>query len=201
MRTFTPKPADINRAWHVIDAEGQVLGKVATEAATLLRGKHKPIWAPHVDTGDHVVIVNAAKLDLSARKLADKRYHRHSGYPGGLSSESLEHLLGRDPERVVRLAVRGMLPKNRLGRAMIRKLRVYAGPTHPHHGPAAPAARAGVEALIRDPVRWSISLRRPPSGHGSLISPRSRRCPSPSSRAPAAARKPSPGCGSAPAPA
>ena len=88
MRTFTPKPADINRAWHVIDAEGQVLGKVATEAATLLRGKHKPIWAPHVDTGDHVVIVNAAKLDLSARKLADKRYHRHSGYPGGLSSES-----------------------------------------------------------------------------------------------------------------
>ena len=86
MRTFTPKPADINRAWHVIDAEGQVLGKVATEAATLLRGKHKPIWAPHVDTGDHVVIVNAAKLDLSARKLADKRYHRHSGYPGGLSS-------------------------------------------------------------------------------------------------------------------
>ena len=132
MRTFTPKPADINRAWHVIDAEGQVLGKVATEAATLLRGKHKPIWAPHVDTGDHVVIVNAAKLDLSARKLADKRYHRHSGYPGGLTSESLEHLLGRDPERVVRLAIRGMLPKNRLGRAMIRKLRIYAGPTHPH---------------------------------------------------------------------
>jgi len=95
LRTFTPKPADINRAWHVIDAEGQVLGKVATEAANLLRGKHKPIWAPHVDTGDHVVIVNAAKLDLSARKLADKRYHRHSGYPGGLSSESLERLLGR----------------------------------------------------------------------------------------------------------
>ena len=132
MRTFTPKPADINRAWHVIDAEGQVLGKVATEAANLLRGKHKPIWAPHVDTGDHVVIVNAAKLDLSARKLADKRYHRHSGYPGGLTSESLEHLLGRDPERVVRLAIRGMLPKNRLGRAMIRKLRIYAGPVHPH---------------------------------------------------------------------
>ena len=94
MRTFTPKPADITRAWHVIDAEGQVLGKVATEAATLLRGKHKPIYAPHVDTGDHVVVINAAKLDISARKLADKRYHRHSGYPGGLTSESLEHLLG-----------------------------------------------------------------------------------------------------------
>jgi large subunit ribosomal protein L13 len=132
LRTFTPKPADINRAWHVIDAEGQVLGKVATEAATLLRGKHKPIWAPHVDTGDHVIVVNAAKLDVSPRKLADKQYHRHSGYPGGLTSESLEHLLARDPERVVRLAIRGMLPKNRLGRAQIRKLRIYAGPVHPH---------------------------------------------------------------------
>ena len=97
MRTFTPKPADINRAWHVIDAEGQVLGKIATEAANLLRGKHKPIWAPHVDTGDHVIVINAAKLDVSPRKLADKRYHRHSGYPGGLTSESLEHLLARDP--------------------------------------------------------------------------------------------------------
>jgi large subunit ribosomal protein L13 len=132
VRTFTPKPADIQRAWHVIDAEGKVLGRVATEAATLLRGKHKPIFAHHVDTGDHVIIVNAAKLDVSARKLADKRYHRHSGYPGGLTSESLEHLLARDPERVVRLAVRGMLPKNRLSRAQLKKLRVYGGPTHPH---------------------------------------------------------------------
>ena len=141
MRTFTPKPADINRAWHVIDAEGQVLGKVATEVATLLRGKHKPIWAPHVDTGDHVIVVNAAKLDISARKLADKQYHRHSGYPGGLTSESLEHMLGRKPEHVVRLAIRGMLPKNRLGRAQIRKLRVYAGPVHPHAA-QQPQARA-----------------------------------------------------------
>ena len=132
MRTFTPKPDDIQRAWHVIDAEGLVLGRVATEVATLLRGKHKPIWAPHVDTGDHVVVVNVEKLDLSVRKLADKQYRRHSGYPGGLRSESLEHLRGRDPERVLRLAVRGMLPKNRLGRAMIRKLRIYAGPNHPH---------------------------------------------------------------------
>src|SRR5436305_10578253 len=141
LRTFTPRPADITRRWLVIDAEGAVLGRMATEAANLLRGKHKPIWAPHVDTGDHVIVVNAAKLDLSARKLADKRYHRHSGYPGGLTSESLEHLVGRDPERVVRLAVRGMLPKNRLGRAMIRKLRVYAGPTHPHQA-QQPQARA-----------------------------------------------------------
>jgi large subunit ribosomal protein L13 len=132
LRTFTPKPADITRAWHVIDADGLVLGKVATQAATLLKGKHKPIYAPHVDTGDHVVVVNAAKLDVSARKLADKVYHRHSGYPGGLRTESLEHLLARDPERVVRLAIRGMLPKTRLGRQQLKKLRVYAGPEHPH---------------------------------------------------------------------
>jgi large subunit ribosomal protein L13 len=130
--TFTPKPSDIQRSWHVIDAEGQVLGRVATEVATLLRGKHKPIWAPHVDTGDHVIVVNASKLALSPRKLEQKRYFRHSGYPGGLREERLAHLLERDPERVVRLAVRGMLPKNRLGRSMLRKLRVYAGPTHPH---------------------------------------------------------------------
>ena len=123
MRTFSPKPADITRQWHVIDAEGKVLGRVATEAANLLRGKHKPIYAPHVD---------ASKIDVSARKLADKAYYRHSGYPGGLRTESLEHLLERDPERVVRLAVRGMVPKNRLGRATLKKLRVYAGPNHPH---------------------------------------------------------------------
>ena len=132
MRTFTPKPDDIQRTWHVIDAEGLVLGRIATQAAGLLKGKHKAFYAPHVDTGDHVIIVNAAKLDVSARKLVDKQYYRHSGYPGGLTTESLEHLLARDPERVVRLAVRGMLPKNRLGRKMIKKLRVYAGAVHPH---------------------------------------------------------------------
>jgi large subunit ribosomal protein L13 len=132
VRTFTPKPADIERAWHVIDAEGQRLGKVATEAATLLRGKHKPTWSPNVDCGDHVVVINASKLDVSLRKSEDKRYYRHSGYPGGIRSESLESLLGRAPERVVKLAVKGMLPKSRLGRSMLKKLRVYAGPTHPH---------------------------------------------------------------------
>jgi large subunit ribosomal protein L13 len=132
VRTFSPKPSDIQRAWHVVDADGAVLGRVATHAAVLLRGKHKPIFAPHVDCGDHVIVVNAAKLDISARKLAGKRYYRHSGYPGGLRAESLEHLLGRDAERVVRLAVRGMLPKGPLGRLMLKKLRVYAGPTHPH---------------------------------------------------------------------
>ena len=132
MRTFTPKQSDIQRAWLVIDADGKRLGRVATEAATLLRGKHKPIWAPNVDVGDHVVIINASKLDISLRKSADKLYWRHSGYPGGIKSESLERLMERAPERVVKLAVKGMLPKTRLGRAMIKKLRVYAGPNHPH---------------------------------------------------------------------
>jgi large subunit ribosomal protein L13 len=148
VRTFSPKPSDIERAWHVVDADGAVLGRLATEVATLLRGKHKPIYAPHVDTGDHVIVLNAAKLDLSPRKLSDKQYRRHSGYPGGLRSESLEHLLGREPERVVRNAVKGMLPKGRLGRSMIRKLRVYPGPTHPHaaqqpHPYALTSTRAG----------------------------------------------------------
>ncbi|MGH9031448.1 MAG: 50S ribosomal protein L13 [Acidimicrobiia bacterium] len=132
MRTFTPKAGDIERAWHVIDADNAVLGRVATEAATLLRGKHKPTFAPHVDTGDHVIVINAAKLRVTERKATGKLYYRHSGYPGGLRSESLEHLLDRDPEKVVRRAVKGMLPKGRLGRSQIKKLRVYAGPTHPH---------------------------------------------------------------------
>jgi len=132
VRTFQPKPSDIERAWHIVDADGLVLGRLASEVATLLRGKHKPIYAPHMDTGDHVIVVNASKLDLTPRKLSGKLYRRHSGYPGGLRSESLEHLLARDPERVVRLAVKGMLPKGPLGRAMITKLKVYGGPTHPH---------------------------------------------------------------------
>lgn len=132
MRTFTPKASDIQRAWHVVDADGAVLGRLASEVAVLLRGKHKPTYAPNVDGGDHVVVVNAAKLDVSVRKAAAKQYYRHSGYPGGLTSRSLEQMLERHPERVVTLAVKGMLPKGRLGRSMLRKLRVYAGPEHPH---------------------------------------------------------------------
>jgi large subunit ribosomal protein L13 len=132
LRTFQPKPSDIQRAWHVIDADGAVLGRLASEVARLLRGKHKPIWVPHLDVGDHVIVVNAARLDVALRKAEGKQYYRHSGYPGGIRSESLEHLLARNPERVVRLAVRGMLPKGPLGRQMLKKLRVYAGPTHPH---------------------------------------------------------------------
>jgi large subunit ribosomal protein L13 len=132
LRTFTPTPADVERGWHLIDAKGAVLGRVATEAATLLRGKQKPTWAPHLDGGDHVIVVNAARLDVSLRKREGKLYWRHSGYPGSIRSESLDRLLARDPERVVRLAVKGMLPKNRQGRAQFGRLRVYAGPEHPH---------------------------------------------------------------------
>ncbi len=132
MRTFHPKESDIHHAWHVIDAEGIVLGRLATEIAQLLRGKHKPTFAPNVDNGDHVIVVNAAKIDISLRKSADKLYYRHSGYPGGIRSESLGQLLGRNPERVIKLAVRGMLPKTRLGRSQLKNLRVYSGPAHPH---------------------------------------------------------------------
>jgi large subunit ribosomal protein L13 len=132
LRTFSPTPADIERVWHVIDADGARIGRVATEAATLLRGKHKPTWAPHLDSGDHVIVVNASKLDVPLRKREGKLYWRHSGYPGSIRSESLDHLLERDPERVVRRAVKGMLPKTRQGRAQLSRLRVYAGAEHPH---------------------------------------------------------------------
>jgi large subunit ribosomal protein L13 len=132
VRTYSPKPADVQRQWHVIDATDVVLGRLATQAATLLRGKHKPIFAPHVDTGDFVIVVNAAKVAASGTKAQHKLYYRHSGYPGGLRSETFGDLLARDPERVVKLAVKGMLPKGPLGRHMLRKLKVYAGPTHPH---------------------------------------------------------------------
>jgi large subunit ribosomal protein L13 len=132
VRTYTPRAADITREWHLIDADGAILGRLATEIATLLRGKHKPIFAPHIDTGDHVVVINASKLAVGPRKAHDKLYYRHSQYPGGLRSERLEHLLARDPERVVKLAVRRMLPKGPLGRKQLKKLRVHAGPSHPH---------------------------------------------------------------------
>ena len=132
MPTYTPKPADITRAWHVVDADGLVLGRVATEVARVLRGKHKPIFAPHVDTGDHVIIVNADKIVLTAGKADKKLVYRHSGYPGGLSHQTYANLLQVKPADAVRKSVRGMLPKNRLGRQMLKKLKVYTGPHHPH---------------------------------------------------------------------
>ncbi len=132
VRTFSPKAADVQRQWHVIDASDVVLGRLASQAATLLRGKHKPIFAPHVDTGDFVIIMNAAKVVLTGNKLAGKRAYRHSGYPGGLRSVGYGDLMATRPERAVTKAVKGMLPKNSLGRQMLRKLKVYAGPEHPH---------------------------------------------------------------------
>jgi large subunit ribosomal protein L13 len=132
LRTYTPTPKDITRAWHVVDAEGLVLGRVATEVARILRGKHKPIFAPHMDTGDHVIIINCDKIVLTAGKAEKKISYRHSGYPGGLRSTSYTELLAKKPQEAVRKAVKGMLPKNRLGAQMLTKLKVYAGPTHPH---------------------------------------------------------------------
>ncbi len=132
MRTYSPKADDVQRRWHVIDASDVVLGRLASHVAILLRGKHKPIFAPHLDTGDFVIVVNAEKVALSGNKLADKRAYRHSGYPGGLRSVAYRELLEKHPERAVEKAVRGMLPKNTLGRSMLRKLKVYAGPDHPH---------------------------------------------------------------------
>ena len=131
-KTYTPKPAEIERQWWVVDAEGMPLGRLSSEVATLLRGKHKPSYAPHIDTGDHVIIVNADKVAVSSDKSRTKIYYRHSGFPGGLKAESFEALRERRPEAIVERAVRGMLPKNRLGRQMGRKLKVYAGPDHPH---------------------------------------------------------------------
>ena len=132
MRTYTPKPADIERRWHIIDANDVVLGRLATQAATLLRGKHKPIFAPHIDTGDFVIIINAGKVALTGSKRDQKIAYRHSGYPGGLKAVGYTELLEKNPRRAVEQAVRGMLPKNSLGRATLSKLKVYAGPEHPH---------------------------------------------------------------------
>ncbi|PRY00012.1 50S ribosomal protein L13 [Allonocardiopsis opalescens] len=132
MRTYSPKPGDVQRQWHIIDAEDVVLGRLASHVATLLRGKHKPIYAPHFDTGDFVIVVNADKVALTGKKLEQKRAYRHSGYPGGLRSISYGDLMAKRPERVIEKAVKGMLPKNSLGRQMAKKLKVYAGPEHPH---------------------------------------------------------------------
>ena len=132
VRTYTPKPGEIERVWHVVDATDVVLGRLASQVATLLRGKHKATFAPHVDTGDFVVVVNAQKLVLTGDKRQNKFAYRHSGYPGGLRAVAYGDLLDKWPERVVEKAVRGMLPRNSLGRAQLRKLKVYAGPDHPH---------------------------------------------------------------------
>ena len=132
VRTYSPKPGDVQRQWHVIDATDVVLGRLASQAAILLRGKHKPIYAPHVDTGDFVIIVNAEKIALSGNKRDQKMAYRHSGYPGGLRAISYGELLDKDPRKAVEKAIKGMLPHNSLGRQMLKKLKIYTGPAHPH---------------------------------------------------------------------
>ena len=132
MRTYSPKPGDVTHEWHVIDATDVVLGRLAVQTATLLRGKHKTMYAPHVDTGDFVIIVNADKVALSGNKRETKLAYRHSGYPGGLTATAFGDLLDKDPRKAIEKAVWGMLPKNRLGRQMLKKLKVYGGPDHPH---------------------------------------------------------------------
>lgn len=132
MRTYSPKPSDVQRQWHVIDASGVVLGRLASHVATLLRGKHKAYFAPHIDTGDHVIVINADKAVLTGKKLEQKRAYRHSGYPGGLRAVPYSELMAKRPDRAVEKAVKGMLPKNSLGRQMAKKLKVYAGSEHPH---------------------------------------------------------------------
>jgi large subunit ribosomal protein L13 len=131
-KTYTPKPGEISREWLVVDATDVPLGRLASQVAQLLRGKHKPIWAPHIDVGDHVIVVNAEKVAVTGNKEVAKMYYRHSGYPGGLSELSLGEMREKHPERIIEIAVKGMIPKNKLGRATLLKLKVYAGPDHPH---------------------------------------------------------------------
>jgi large subunit ribosomal protein L13 len=132
MKTYSAKPGEVTREWYLVDAEGKTLGRLATQIADTLRGKRKPQYTPHVDTGDFVIVVNAEKIQVTGNKLDQKRYYRHSGYPGGLRSRTLREQLERRPTEVLRIAVKGMLPKNRLARQQITKLKIYAGPEHPH---------------------------------------------------------------------
>ncbi len=131
-KTFTPRAGDIERQWFVVDAEGKTLGRLASQIAHVLRGKHKPTYSPHMDLGDHIVVINAEKIRVTGRTADQKVYYRHTGYPGGLRTTTYEDMLGKHPERILRIAVKGMLPNNILGRQMFKKLRVYAGPEHEH---------------------------------------------------------------------
>lgn len=143
MKTYAVKASEIERGWWLVDASGQTLGRLSTRIATLLEGKHKPTWSPHLDSGDHVVVINAAQIRVTGNKLSQKTYYRHSNYPGGLKAETLDHLLERKPSLVIERAVWGMLPQNRLGRAMLRKLKVYSGPDHPHQAQQPVALETG----------------------------------------------------------
>src|SRR5256714_1192042 len=185
MKTYSPKPEHIERSWYVMDASGQVLGRLASEVATLLRGKHKPIFAPHMDTGDHVVVINADKVELSGNKAQNKFAYRHSGYPGGITGVRYADLLATRPVAAVEKAVRGMLPKNRLGRQQIKKLHVVAGPEHPH------SAQKPVQLAVGERPAWSglpdgESVTRPagqPAGRKQATTP------TPSAKKPTARKK------------
>jgi large subunit ribosomal protein L13 len=161
MKTYSPKAREITHDWHVVDADGQTLGRLAVEVAGLLRGKHKPTYAPHMDMGDCVIVVNAEKIRVTGRKREQKMYYRHSTYPGGLKVESLEKLLARRPTRVIERAVKGMLPHNRLGRALYHHLKVYAGPDHPHESQ----------------VRASEKRRQPAKPDGEAAEPAAEQAP------------------------
>ena len=144
MKTYVAKPSNIERNWLIVDAKDQRLGRLATRIADNLRGKPKPVYTPHIDTGDFVVVVNAARIAVTGRKMDNKIYYRHTGYPGGLKQRTLAEMMDKKPEEVLRLAVKGMLPKNRLGRAQLRKLKIYAGPEHPHEAQNPKIGRAHV---------------------------------------------------------
>jgi len=161
MQTLFVKKAEIERKWFVIDAEGQVLGRLASRIARILTGKDKPIYAPFLDTGDHVIVINADKVRLTGAKEQDKQYYRHSGYPGGIRQRSAGQVRARNPERLVEAAVRGMLPKNRLGRAQFRKLKVYAGPEHPHQAqqPQPLGSRESTVSLAGSTVETSAGMQ------------------------------------------
>src|SRR3954447_19756353 len=178
MKPYVAKPTDRERNWLVVDADGQTLGRLATQIADALRGKRKPAYTPHVDTGDFVVVVNAEKIAVTGSKRQDKMYYRHSGYPGGLKSRTLNDMLERRPEEVIRLAVKGMLPRNRLGRKQLTKLKVYAGPEHPH------------TAQQPKPMDTDAGCRRPGAGAKSGTRAHPPRGKSPPTRGPASLPRP-----------
>jgi len=169
MKTYSPKPEHVERSWYVVDASGQVLGRLASEVATLLRGKHKPIFAPHMDTGDHVVVINADKVELSGNKAQNKFAYRHSGYPGGITGVRYADLLATRPVAAVEKAIRGMLPKNRLGRQQIKKLHVVAGAEHPH------SAQKPVQLAVGERPIWSGLPPARPAGRTEATSSPSRK--------------------------
>src|SRR5688572_8810536 len=168
-RTYSPRASDIERSWFVVDASGQRLGTLASRIAVVLEGKHKPTYATHMDSGDHVIVVNAARIDIGGNKGEQKKYSRHSGYPGGFREETLNHLLERRPEEVIRRAVKGMLPRNKLGVQQLRKLKVYAGTVHPHEA-QMPQVLPGTE-LTFDPADMKPAPKPPKPAPAANVAP------------------------------